>query len=513
MSMLEPMTMLDQAALQFLQACIGCAIAGFGVWITLRIALRSWPALAAQRWAWLLPQAAVVAFFLLMLTPVSGKLSVLPALDVGAPQASAPAGMVEADGASAATDGDDSPGAGNGSGRWLVRFAYAWFAVYLAGLCLAIARLMAARRALRGLLHGAYELTDPATRAPVACAGVRTPAVPIFETDAAVSPMLIGLYKPCLLIPRHLRSFDSLQQQMVIAHELTHLRRRDPLWMALSIALQTALWFNPPMRKLGERLTWAQELSCDEQVLRGRAQPQRQAYAAALVAQLKLQQRSFGAAMAFGGHRPGTLAERMMLIRRPVATAPGPLARCAVVGGVAAVFAGSLMLQPAFASHAALPAPVAEPATLEWRMPLEHARVSSFFGVVSPLRPKGHAGIDFMAKTGTPILAGADGIVTASTDLYEGQAKYGKVILVAHGGKTSSLYAHLDERIVAVGDAVKAGQVIGRSGATGKVTGPHLHFEIRKEGRVVDPETVLAGLDSNATPSALRARRALPPKN
>ncbi|MDB5906690.1 MAG: peptidase, partial [Massilia sp.] len=68
-------------------------------------------------------------------------------------------------------------------------------------------------------------------------------------------------------------------------------------------------------------------------------------------------------------------------------------------------------------------------------------------------------------------------------------------------------YAHLDRRLVADGDIVRAGQVIGMSGATGKVTGPHLHFEVRQAGQAVNPESVLAGLDARATASALRNRR------
>jgi murein DD-endopeptidase MepM/ murein hydrolase activator NlpD len=75
------------------------------------------------------------------------------------------------------------------------------------------------------------------------------------------------------------------------------------------------------------------------------------------------------------------------------------------------------------------------------------------------------------------------------------------------------LYAHLDRRLVAAGDVVSAGQVIGMSGATGKVTGPHLHFEIRQAGRTVNPESVLAGLDARATASALRARAAIKTSN
>ena len=389
------------------------------------------------------------------------------------------------------------------SGDWLVRAAQAWLAVYLAGVCVSMVRLGLAQRALRGLIRGATRLTD--LDAHEGFGGMR-PAVDVYETDLAVSPMLIGVWRPVLLLPRHLRDFDLLQQQMIVAHELTHLRRNDPLWMAASIAAQTALWFNPVMRELAKRLTWAQELSCDQQVLAGRPQPQRQAYAAALVGQLKLQRHAFGPALAFGGFSATSLTARMLLIRQGGAKALGSLRRCAVVAGFGAVFAASLALQPAFAWRIPeVPAKPA-PAVIEWHAPLANARVSSFFGVVSPLVPRGHHGIDFIAKTGTPVLASADGAVVSSTDLDAGGAKYGKTIIVAHANGFNSVYAHLDRRLVAEGDIVKAGQLIGLSGATGKVTGPHLHFEVRNGGQSVNPETMLAGLARNATPRALRTR-------
>jgi murein DD-endopeptidase MepM/ murein hydrolase activator NlpD len=170
------------------------------------------------------------------------------------------------------------------------------------------------------------------------------------------------------------------------------------------------------------------------------------------------------------------------------------------------------MLQPAFAWRVdPVRAPAAAP--IKWQAPLQQPRVSSFYGEVTPLRSREHDGIDFAARSGTPVLASADGIVAGSTDLDPGGAKYGKTILVTHANGLSSFYAHLDRRLVAAGDAVKAGQPIGMSGATGKVTGPHLHFEVRRDGRAVNPEAMLAGLEANATRRALRARAASPSAN
>ncbi len=99
------------------------------------------------------------------------------------------------------------------------------------------------------------------------------------------------------------------------------------------------------------------------------------------------------------------------------------------------------------------------------------------FGVI-----RMHNGVDIAAPWGTPVRAAASGTV-----LFAGWfGGYGKLVILDHGGFTT-LYGHLSSIGVAVGQRVQAGQVIGRVGSTGYSTGPHLHFEIRKDGRPVDP--------------------------
>ena len=486
-------------SLQFMRASFGCVVASLAAWALLSLACRRWPALALSRTVFLTAQLLAVAAFLFLLTPDSARFSMMPAIELAPAQQAlqfAPSDPAPALPGAAQVSTD-------ASGDWLVRAAQVWLAVYLAGLGVSVVRLGLAQRALHGLVKGAIRLSDLGTHDGFKAT---RSAVDVVETDLAVSPMLIGVWCPVLLLPRHLRGFNVIQQQMIISHELTHLRRNDPLWMAASIAAQTALWFNPVMRELAERLTLAQELSCDQQVLAGRPQPQRQAYAAALVDQLKLQRHAFGPALAFGGFSATSLTARMLLIRRGGAKALGSLRRCAVAAGFGAVFAASLALQPAFAWRILEAPSKFVPTVIEWRAPLAHARVSSFFGVVSPLRPRGHRGSDFIANTGTPVHASADGVVVSSFDLDAGGVTYGKTIVVAHANGFTSVYAHLDRRLVAEGDIVKAGALIGLSGATGTVTGPHLHFEVRHGGQTVDPETMLAGLAANATPHALRTR-------
>lgn len=95
-----------------------------------------------------------------------------------------------------------------------------------------------------------------------------------------------------------------------------------------------------------------------------------------------------------------------------------------------------------------------------------------------------HTGVDLIAKQGDPIKAAASGIVTMSQDL----GNYGEMVEVDHGDGWKTRYGHMSKRLAIVPAKVAAGQVIGLVGNTGRSDGPHLHFEIFHNGKIVDPE-------------------------
>jgi hypothetical protein len=99
-----------------------------------------------------------------------------------------------------------------------------------------------------------------------------------------------------------------------------------------------------------------------------------------------------------------------------------------------------------------------------------------------------HMGTDFAGATGTPVRATNRGVVRIVDAFFYG----GNVIYVDHGAGLSTAYLHLSEQLVAAGDTVERGQVIGRVGATGRVTGPHLHFIVRYGSVTVDPLSLLS---------------------
>jgi murein DD-endopeptidase MepM/ murein hydrolase activator NlpD len=101
---------------------------------------------------------------------------------------------------------------------------------------------------------------------------------------------------------------------------------------------------------------------------------------------------------------------------------------------------------------------------------------------------KFHTGTDLRLAYGTDVRAAAPGVVVASGD----RPGYGLTVVVDHGQGRETLYAHLSTTDVAPGDRVGGGQLIARSGSSGRTTGAHLHFEAREFGRPVDPELAAA---------------------
>lgn len=118
--------------------------------------------------------------------------------------------------------------------------------------------------------------------------------------------------------------------------------------------------------------------------------------------------------------------------------------------------------------------------------PLPGAKVTSPFGMrLHPVkgRREMHEGVDFAARSGTPVPTVAEGRVKFAGV----QNGYGNVIKIAHPGGFETVYAHLSSILVKPGQAVSEGQLIGKTGSSGTSTGPHLHFEFHAAGRLVDP--------------------------
>ncbi|MEM9261887.1 MAG: M23 family metallopeptidase, partial [Bacteroidota bacterium] len=173
----------------------------------------------------------------------------------------------------------------------------------------------------------------------------------------------------------------------------------------------------------------------------------------------------------------------------------------------AVVLAGFLFLSPFPLPEPTVTAPVLDEVVEEptdWMAPLPigpptaspiagldmHKNLTSGFGMrMHPVLKKQqlHRGIDLKARAGTPVQATADGVVIfAGTD-----GLYGIVVRIQHAGGYVTVYSHLSRHQVKVGQEVVLGQMIAAVGSTGASTAPHLHYEVRKNDKPIDPLALL----------------------
>lgn len=344
----------------------------------------------------------------------------------------------------------------------------------------------------------------------------------ICVSNSRRAPLTFGVFRPTVLLPEDLPVGDA-QFQLVLAHELAHIRRKDCLRKLLLTVCLCLYWWNPLVWMTVWLANRDMELACDEAVLRALGSDCRKAYALTL---LDMAQRKPKSAPLCSGFARSSAEERIRAILN-FKRIPAWVGICVAVLFVltASVFTTQAVspsaipeMEPAVQEeipkeNAAVSVPVSEPLPTTppimpeqeaesetqpqpevpaYIFPLEdaHAEVTVFYGWREnpAVRQKSfHSGVDLAADYGTNVLAVADGTVLDCS--YD--AAYGYILTLEHENGVQTQYAHLSEFLVEPGDTVQQGQIIAKTGGSGWSTGSHLHLGVLIDGEAVDPLEVL----------------------
>ena len=332
------------------------------------------------------------------------------------------------------------------------------------------------------------------------------------------APLTFGVFHPTVLLPEDLPVGDA-QFQLVLAHELAHIRRKDCLRKLLLTVCLCLYWWNPLVWMMVWLANRDMELACDEAVLRALGPDCKKAYALTL---LDMAQRNPKSAPLCSGFAKSSAEERIRAILS-FKRIPAWVGICVSVLFVltASVFTTQAVSPSAIPEmelavqreipeeNVAVSVPVSEPIPTTppimpeqetesetqpqpevpaYIFPLEDtsAEVTNPYGwQAHPVTKQKslHSGVDLAADYGTNVLAVADGtVLDCSYDM-----AYGYILTLEHADGVQTQYAHLSEFLVKAGDAVRQGQIIAKTGGSGWSTGPHLHLGVLIDGEAVDP--------------------------
>ncbi|NVJ60531.1 MAG: peptidoglycan DD-metalloendopeptidase family protein [Gammaproteobacteria bacterium] len=306
--------------------------------------------------------------------------------------------------------------------------------------------------------------------------------VTILVSNKKISPFIVQWTEPTLVLTESaIQSLSSKELKLLIQHELTHLRRYDGLATLLTQFLLCIFWFNPFLRSIHHSLNWAIESSCDRQVLKNKKNLRR-IYAQAMLKILRgsATEDANHAVAAFSPKTHRSITMRIKHIMKP--------SDVRVNSAIKAIGLSMFALSFSSMAYSFYPTDGKDTSRAGTNMenPVKQAKVSSNFGVKNKFH-KFHKGIDLAAEMHSPVVAAGAGKVIIATTKLDKAKNYGTIIIIDHGNETHTVYSHLDSMNVVEGDLVKQGQLIGKVGVTGKTTGPHVHFEVRKGGEQVDP--------------------------
>jgi hypothetical protein len=344
------------------------------------------------------------------------------------------------------------------------------------------------------------------------CQQLSIPIPLLSLTSTKISPMLLPKGEICL--PDVVQTALSVEEQRgVLTHELSHKIRRDHQWRLVTQFLIILLPFQPLLWVAQRELYRTAEHLSDSDAVKLLGSPLPLVNGLVRIATwLTPHQNTLPVpAMVTPSSSLSERVQRLLhpTISRPIAKVPWSLGMVGVVIALVVIMppvAVASFPDDSKGNPHNRPKPLVTPTERTTRTPVPSSIAATpFTQQTPPVRPTPalpppamwpvdgqisvqpstyHMAIDIAGETGTPIVAAWDGTVTAAG--YDNTG-YGYRVIIKHSDGYQTLYAHLETIVVETGDVVGAGDIIGTRGATGRVTGPSLHFEVRLNGRRENP--------------------------
>ena len=308
--------------------------------------------------------------------------------------------------------------------------------------------------------------------------------VDVKVSDQILTPLSYGIFHPVILFPAGMDWEDEEAVTYILVHEAIHIRRFDGLVKGMSALAVSLYWWNPLTWVMFLLLARDMELACDEAVVERMGRENRSVYAMTLI---RMEERRGSCGALYSHFSENAIEERITAIMKMKKTSVLALvcALCLVVG-MTVVFGTS---EPGNNGDMI----VLLPEEMHW--PAEDCdQITLTFGerihpVTGEKKMVDHITISDSTgeALGKNVLASCSGTVTETG--YE--PDMGNYLVIDHGNGLMTKYTHCKEILMAAGDSVEQGEVIGTLGKTGKVTGPCLGFYVYQDGEVVDPDLFL----------------------
>ena len=297
-------------------------------------------------------------------------------------------------------------------------------------------------------------------------------------SETLASPVVFWNRRWFVVLPKSVSALSSSDKENILAHELAHVTRKDFFRFLFLKMIKSVFFFSPFVWFATAEIMSREEIETDERAM----------------SSFRLDPVLFGRAIlnffennacesypipSLVGSTRRRLEMRLEGLFRKAITKNGRLAMVFVMAGLLAF---SLVNCSSVKGSSRGDSPLTDP--------VPAARVSMDFGNrLNPITKKDyfHTGIDLAADSGTAVLA-AEGGTVATADKNE---QLGNYVLLRHDNGMETFYAHLDSYLVKPGQRVAKAEKIALVGSTGVSTGPHLHFEVRQDGKPIDPRTMV----------------------